>query len=417
MVHDSPDVVRLLAVEPLIVELFHCGVIKFGSFVLKSGEVSNIYFDIRSIISHPYLLNKMASLYCDRLNFWCYDVVAGVPYSGIPIASAISLQQGKSQLIVRNVQKQYGTMKQIEGNFTGNTICLLIDDVVTTGGSLKEQETILLSHGIKKVIKLVFIDRRDTVDEDDDVVSIIKKSEVLDILKKHGLIEFNLMDKLNEIIRMKQSRLILAADVHTYRELIKLVEYVSTKICMVKVHSDLIENYDAFDFYRKSIEQNFLIMDDRKFADIGSIVKEQYNKIFKYCHIVTCHGVMGPSSILGIQAVLHEHDMINKRAVFLVASVSTDDNLIDANYSNNIVRLALQYNNVVKGLISQKRLHGSLLHATPGINLSSIGDNLGQTYQNNLDTDFIIVGRGIYEANYSELDSTAEKYRQLLIKL
>lgn len=106
-----------------------------GTFRLRSGQVSNEYFDKYQFESSPLLLAQiaehMASLIPDGV-----DYLGALEMGGIPIATAISLKTGIPVVFVRKEAKEYGTCKFAEGPaIKGKRLCL-IEDVITTGGQV-----------------------------------------------------------------------------------------------------------------------------------------------------------------------------------------------------------------------------------------------------------------------------------------
>ncbi|SMF87783.1 orotate phosphoribosyltransferase [Paenibacillus uliginis N3/975] len=106
-----------------------------GTFTLRSGQISNEYFDKYLFESNPAVLSKVA----DQLALLIPDgieVLAGLEMGGIPIATALSLKSNIPAAFVRKKAKEYGTCKLAEGtNIEGKRICI-IEDVVTTGGQV-----------------------------------------------------------------------------------------------------------------------------------------------------------------------------------------------------------------------------------------------------------------------------------------
>jgi len=106
-----------------------------GTFTLRSGQISNEYFDKYLFESSPTVLSKVA----DELVALIpedIEVLAGLEMGGIPIATALSLKSNISAAFVRKKAKEYGTCKLAEGtNIEGKRICI-IEDVITTGGQV-----------------------------------------------------------------------------------------------------------------------------------------------------------------------------------------------------------------------------------------------------------------------------------------
>ena len=108
--------------------------IKTGDFTLKSGEKSNTYVDLKSIISFPKFHEEIANKICRKIK--TPDLICGLPYGAIPIASIISIKKQIPLILIRKEQKDYGLKKLIEGNYKEKQKVVLIEDVVTTGSSI-----------------------------------------------------------------------------------------------------------------------------------------------------------------------------------------------------------------------------------------------------------------------------------------
>lgn len=106
-----------------------------GQFKLRSGQVSNEYFDKYRFESRPTLLREIARQMAPLVPPGT-DALAGLEMGGIPIATALSLETGLPCVFVRKAAKDYGTCLFAEGlEIKGKRLCV-IEDVITTGGQV-----------------------------------------------------------------------------------------------------------------------------------------------------------------------------------------------------------------------------------------------------------------------------------------
>jgi uridine monophosphate synthetase len=149
---------RLLA--ELADALLDAGCVRFGSFTLKSGAPSPIYFDLRRLASHPRLLGEVARAYAGLLAGLTFDRLGALPYAALPIGTAVALQTGRPMIYPRREVKDYGTRAAIEGEYHAGETVVLLDDLATTGGSKFEAIERLQEAGLVVRDVVVLIDRQ-----------------------------------------------------------------------------------------------------------------------------------------------------------------------------------------------------------------------------------------------------------------
>jgi orotidine 5'-phosphate decarboxylase subfamily 1 len=224
----------------------------------------------------------------------------------------------------------------------------------------------------------------------------------------------------------KESNLVVAADVTTKFELLDLAEKVGPEICFLKTHMDIINDFDwdlIIQLKMIAEKYNFLIVEDRKFGDIGSTVQAQYkNGIYKFIQwadLIIVHAICGAESIKALEAAADDYGS-DLRGVLLIAQLSCKENLIDSTYTNHVVDMA-KNNTFIVGLIAQKDFgNPALLTFTPGISMNQSSDAFGQQYNSPefaiqvQGADLIIVGRSIYKA--VDPRKAAQEYRKIAWK-
>jgi len=259
--------------------------------------------------------------------------------------------------------------------------------------------------------------------------------------------------KLRAIIAAKESNLCVAADLTTCAEVLNLAEKIGDKICILKTHVDILTDFTP-DLPTKLREiadrKNFLIFEDRKFADIGNTVKMQFQggiyKIADWADIVNVHPITGWSAWFGL--LFSERPV----GVLFLAQMTPeqfkDTNFFDEDYAKKSFKLIEQAFGTAKvrtkngkkanfpiGFIGsaeqpeilkklrdgsfastpeEKKLAKDFFIMVPGVKFKNDGDGLGQTYNTpekaiENGADVIIVGRGIYQN--SDPAAEAEKYR------
>lgn len=178
--------------ESLIKSLYQIGCIQFGEFKLKSGQTSSVYMNLRKIISYPDIMRMVATAMWEETRGSQFDLVCGVPYTALPIATCISLEHNIPMIMRRKEKKDYGTKQSIEGEFQPNQTCLIIEDVITTGGSIIETAVDLENAGLKINDVVALIDReqggKKNLSEKYQTHTILTLTEILQTLLQSDLL-------------------------------------------------------------------------------------------------------------------------------------------------------------------------------------------------------------------------------------
>ncbi|WP_417429614.1 orotidine-5'-phosphate decarboxylase [Halpernia sp.] len=437
--------------ENFLLECYQLGIIKFGKFTLKSGIESPFYVDLRPLASDPKILKKLSFFLLELISINDFDLICGVPYAALPMATAMSLESELPLIIKRKEAKAYGTKKLIEGIFSKGQNCLIVEDVITSGISLLETIPEIEKEDLKVTDIIVVLDRQQggkklLEERGFRVHSLFNMTEVCEILRKNNLISDEEISRINDFLKgnqvqfaeekrltyeqklenstnsfskkileiaiEKKSNLIASADVLTTKELLDFAEKVGPNIVALKTHIDILTDFD-FDETILPLKDlankyNFLLMEDRKFGDIGNTQELQFSngiyKISSWADLVTSHVIGGENSL----------DCFLNVGVIAILGMSSKGTLTNSEYREEALKIALSHPNVIGG-VCQNKIPDELLLFTPGVNMETKGDNKGQQYNTsefvfkNLKTDFIIVGRGIYKAE--EIEKASLDYK------
>jgi len=171
--------------------LYDHGCVTFGTFKLKSGITSPIYIDLRLLVSHPRLLRQVAITLAHVADDLSFDRIAAIPYAALPIGVAMSLELERPMIYPRREVKKHGTRRAIEGAFQAGETALLVDDLITRGGSkLDAIETLQAANLIVDDV-LVLIDReqggaKDLAEQGYNLHAVLGMTDLLDALKTSG---------------------------------------------------------------------------------------------------------------------------------------------------------------------------------------------------------------------------------------
>ena len=141
------------------------GALKFGTFKLTSGRTSPYYIDLRIVPSFPDMFKRICDFYVDliktELGADNFDRIAGIPAAGIPFASLVAYHLNKPFLYIRQRARLHGRERRIEGLLMPSDRVLLIDDLITTGGSLRKAAEAIRAEGGIVTDAVVLLDREE----------------------------------------------------------------------------------------------------------------------------------------------------------------------------------------------------------------------------------------------------------------
>ena len=120
--------------------LYEEKIIRFGDFTLASGKKSPYYIDLRLVPSYPIQYRKMIkglqNLITEDVGLENFHSLVSVPTGGLVVAASLAIEIVKPIIYVRKEAKEHGTTKAVEGVTCQDMKLLMIEDVVTSGGSV-----------------------------------------------------------------------------------------------------------------------------------------------------------------------------------------------------------------------------------------------------------------------------------------
>lgn len=124
----------------IALSLVQIGAVKFTPhqpITFKSGILSPVYVDNRIIPYHPAVWEKVIAQFIHIATETCppFDIVAGIATGGIPHSAVIGYQLKKPAVYVRKEEKEHGLKNRVEGGDVSQKSVLLVEDMITTGGS------------------------------------------------------------------------------------------------------------------------------------------------------------------------------------------------------------------------------------------------------------------------------------------
>lgn len=194
------------SLKRLIVSLTDLEAVQFGNFTLASGQQSPFYIDVRLLVSQPAVLSQVAGAYVSLLSELEYDRIVGIPYAALPIGTAVALAAGAPMIYTRKEKKLHGMGKDIEGHWSPGERVVVVEDLVTSGGSILQSVDRLRALGLIVEDAIVLINREQGAEKKlaaagISLHSVFKLTTVLDVLVAAGALQ---LEKYQEVLDFVQ---------------------------------------------------------------------------------------------------------------------------------------------------------------------------------------------------------------------
>ncbi|XP_023949366.2 uridine 5'-monophosphate synthase [Bicyclus anynana] len=198
-----------MSLQELGVQLFDAGAVRLGDIEAKLGRRTPFYFDLRVVVSHPHIMMAIAQQLQVLSSEIEHDILCGVPYAALPFAAVMSVNTNTPMIMKRKETKMYATKKILEGVFEKNQNCLVVEDVVTSGGSLLETVTTLRDEGLAVTHAVVVLDREQggasvLAANGVRVKALFTMTELVNILRDAGRISDETVEIVSDHIKQCQ---------------------------------------------------------------------------------------------------------------------------------------------------------------------------------------------------------------------
>jgi orotate phosphoribosyltransferase len=135
-----------------------------GTFDLASGATSSSYIDVRTSSVSSRGAHLIGQVIYEHTKDLAFDAIGGLEVGAIPLITAAVIAFGlrdlhKEGFWVRDKVKDHGTKKLIEGNLKPGSRVVIVDDVITSGGSSLKAIEAVREIGCEVVLVLALVDR------------------------------------------------------------------------------------------------------------------------------------------------------------------------------------------------------------------------------------------------------------------
>jgi orotate phosphoribosyltransferase len=187
--------------------LWESNCLDFGEFTLTSGKKSPYYVDLRLLPSHPEKFARAIEKAADFLEAEPvdFDAICAVPTGGLPFGTALAQRMEKPLTYVRKEGKSHGEGRKIEGEISQGDRVLLVDDIITTGGSVISAGQSVREAGAQVDQVAVLVDRtegaaKNLEEEDFDLLKLANIGPVVEELKRSGKISNETFERVQDYL-------------------------------------------------------------------------------------------------------------------------------------------------------------------------------------------------------------------------
>jgi len=184
--------------------------LKFGVFKLSTGKASPYYIDLRVIPSFPDVFSEICEFYAQtiiaEIGLKTFVRIAGIPVAGLPFSSQIAYNLKKPFLYLRKHVRLSGRVRRVEGILVSGDKVLLVDDLLTTGSTLKKAADAVRAEGGVVTDAVVFLDREEggkNLLEKNGIKlhSLLRISEIANTLYEIGAIDKDSLKTIRKQIK------------------------------------------------------------------------------------------------------------------------------------------------------------------------------------------------------------------------
>ena len=163
-------------------------------FKLASGRMSDFYVDCRKVTHNAEGKYLIGNMIFDLIQELPVDAIGGLTMGADPIASAVAytafLNKKKiNSFVIRKERKEHGLKKLVEGDVQAGDRVVIVDDVITTGGSTIRAIEAAREEGLEVVKAVVLVDREEGGREEivkyiSSVEALFTKTELMEAYRK-----------------------------------------------------------------------------------------------------------------------------------------------------------------------------------------------------------------------------------------